>query len=290
MGDIVFFSFLSIQVDLEALLLARIKAATEGNLLLYTDHLVDAMKEGKLSAVVVEKGMEAVASLCEQRDDRAEANRVMFGMTLSGIPLLLEVMREHKGSEEIARVSFLAVWYLSRNEDIKRIVGESGGIPLLLEMLEEHGKRNVEVAKNGVTVLHNLSINNDNRKRIAEAGGIAMILSMMEEHGASNVHVAKEGCMALTNLANNNDDNRKRIGEVGGIAMILRMMEVHGASNAEVAKNGCVSLWNLAFNNTDNKRKILAANGVSMVERMKSTWASNADVQTNADGALGKLR
>ena len=72
--------------------------------------------------------------------------------------------------------------------------------------------------------------------------------------------------------------------------MILRMLDVHGASNADVAKNGCAALWSLAHNNADNKNKILAANGVSMVERMKSTWASNEGVQTNANGALGKLR
>jgi len=71
--------------------------------------------------------------------------------------------------------------------------------------------------------------------------------------------------------------------------MILSMLDVHGESNAGVANNGCGALMNLAANNADNKSKILAANGVSMVERMKSTWASNADVQTEADDALGRL-
>ena len=108
--------------------------------------------------------------------------------------------------------------------------------------------------------------------------------------GASNAQVAGEGCAALMSLAFNNADNKKRIAEAGGIAMILSMLDVHGASNAGVAEQGCGALWSLAYNNADNKRKILAANGVSMVERMKTTWASNEDVQTNADGALSNLR
>ena len=85
--------------------------------------------------------------------------------------------------------------------------------------------------------------------------------------------------------------------------MILRMLDVHGASNAGVAQHGCNALWNLIADapnteiigetgsiNAENKRKIVAANGVSMVERMKSTWVSNAGVQTNANGALSNLR
>mgnify|MGYP002820258060 CR=1 FL=1 len=93
------------EVDVEGLT-AKIVAAREAN---DCKGVVDAMREGLFSEVVVGKGIEAVASLCEQRDDRAEGHRVMFGMTLSSIPLLLEVMREHQRSEEIACVSFLAV-------------------------------------------------------------------------------------------------------------------------------------------------------------------------------------
>ena len=85
--------------------------------------------------------------------------------------------------------------------------------------------------------------------------------------------------------------------------MVLSMIETHGESSSVVAEQGCAALWNLIADapnteiigetgsiNAENKRKIVAANGVSMVERMKSTWASNADVQTEADDALGKLR
>ena len=124
-------------------------------------------------------------------------------------------------------------------------------------------------------------------KTAYDANDCQGVVDVMRE-GTSNAKVAEEGCAALKSLSYN-DDNRKRIGEVGGIAMILRMMEMHGASNAEVAKQGCGALSSLSFN-ANNKRKILAANGVSMVERMKSTWASNEGVQTNANGALGRLR
>ena len=189
-------------MDEASSLVTIIKLAEEDN---DCNGVMDAMREGLSSEVVVGKGLEAVASLCENRDDRAEAHRVMFSKTLGGIPLLLEVMREHKGSEEIARVSFLAVSHLAHNEDMIRIFGESGGIPLLLEMLEEHGERiggaSSEVAKNGLIALMNLAINDDTSKRIGEAGGIAIILSMMVVHGASRAGVAKEGCAALSNLA-----------------------------------------------------------------------------------------
>ena len=263
------------EVNMEGLV-AKIVAASGKN---DCKDVVDTMREGIYSEVVVGKGLEAVASLCENRDDCAEAHRVMFSQTLDGVPLLLEVMREHQRSEEIARVGFLAVWYLTRNDDITRMIGESGGIPLLVEMLEEHGERNAEVAKNGLAALLNLASNDDNEKRIGEAGGIAMILRMLDVHGESNAVVAEEGCSALRSLANN-ADNKKSIGEAGGIVMILRMLDVHGESNAGVAEDGCGALWHLAYQNADNKRKILAANGVSMVERMKSTWASNECVQT----------
>ena len=72
-------------------------------------------------------------------------------------------MRKHQRSEEIARVGFLAVWYLTRNHDIHRIVGRLGGIRLLLEMLGEHGVGNVEVAENGIYALKQLTVNNVHR-------------------------------------------------------------------------------------------------------------------------------
>ena len=168
------------------------------------------------------------------------------------------------------------------------------------------GATNASVAEIGCWALLSLACTNaDNQKRIAEAGGIAITLSMMKEHGASNAGVAEDGCLALRNLADNNAYNKMRIGVADGIAMILSMMETHGESSSVVAEQGCAALWNLIADvpnveiigvssnnriNAENKRKILAANGVSMVERMKSIWASNADVQTNANGALAILR
>ena len=271
----------------EAPLVARIKAAKEAN---DCRGLVDVMREGLPSVLVVGKGIEAVASLCENRDDRAEAHRVMFGMSC-GIPLLLKMMREHQRSEEIARVGFLAVLYLSRNKNIKIIFGESGGIPLLVEMLEEHGKRNAEVAKNGVAALYNLTCadNDDNKKRIAEAGGIAMVLKMMEVHGASNAGVAENGCWVLRKLAYNNDDNKKSIGEAGGIAMILSMMKEHGASNAEVAEYGCGALSSLA-ENADNKKRIGEAGGIAIILRMMEVHgALSAEVAKYGCAALRSL-
>jgi len=264
----------------EVSLLEIIKLAKEEN---DCRGMVDAMREGRSSKVVLGKGLEAVASLCEQRDD----HRVMFGIARV-IPLLLEVMREHKGSEEIARVIFLAVWYLTRNEDIRKIIGRSGEIPLLVEMLEEHGERNAEVAKNGLVALQNLAIDDDNEKRIVEAGGIAMILRMLEVHGESNAGVAKNGCGVLRNLTFN-DDNRKSITEAGGIAMVLSLMEVHGASNAGVAEQGCAALRNLAVND-DNQKSIAEVGGIAMILRvMEVHGASNVEVAKYGCAALRNL-
>ena len=221
--------------------------------------LVDAIGEGRSSELVVRKGLDALVSLCES----TEAHRVMFGMTLGGIPLLLEVMREHKGNENIARVGFLAVRCLACNEDIKTMVGESDGIPLLLEVLQEECKRTRQF------------------KELLKGGGF---IGFTRRSRA----VGEQGCRALRSLLNN-DDNKKRFAEAGGFEIILSMMEEHGASNAGVALRGCGALKILAVN-ADNKRKILAANGVSIVERMKLTWASNGWVQTKADGALCRLR
>jgi hypothetical protein len=178
----------------------------------------------------------------------------MFSKTLDGIPLLLEVMREHKGSEEIARVSFLAVWYLSRNEDIGRIIGESGEIPLLLEMLAEHGERNAEVAKNGLVALMNLACNDDNKKSIGEAGGIAMILSMMEEHGKFSAGIALYGCCALWNLAYNNADNKRKILAANGVSMVERM-KATWASNKGVQAMAHGALRELHASGSEDETK-----------------------------------
>ena len=82
-----FLGFLfSIQAD-EASLVMKINAARAAN---DCKCVVDAMREGRSSELVVVKWIEAMALMCDQRDDRAEAHRVMFSQTLGGIALLLE--------------------------------------------------------------------------------------------------------------------------------------------------------------------------------------------------------
>ena len=61
-------------VTAQSELVARIEEAREAN---DCEGVVDAMREGRLSEVVVEKGVQTVASLCENRDDCAEPHQVM---------------------------------------------------------------------------------------------------------------------------------------------------------------------------------------------------------------------
>ena len=282
------------EVNMEGLV-AKIVAAREDN---DCKDVVDTMREGLYSEVVVGKGLEAVVLLCENYFTQSQISPGMrvrcrwksmsgsfYSATIASLNNDGTYVIHYEDGDQDASVSLNR---LSNNE-MPRIFEESGGIPLLVEMLEEHGETSAEVAKNGLGVLKNLSTNDDIKKRIAEADGIVMILRMIEVHGASDAVVAKNGCGALKSLALGNADNKKRIGEAGGIAMILRMLDVHGESNAEVAKNGCGALMNLAIN-ADNKKRIGEAGGIAMILSMLDVHGeSNAGVANNGCGALMNL-
>ena len=277
-------------------LVAKIVAAREDN---DCKDVVDTMREGLYSEVVVGKGLEAVVLLCEKHFTQSQISSGMrvrcrwksmsgsfYRATIASLNDDGTYVIHYEDGDQDASVSLNRL----SNDEIPRIFEESGRIPLLVEMLEEHGERSAEVAKNGLGVLKNLSTNDDIKKRIAEAGGIGMILRMMEVYGASDAVVAEDGCAALKSLACNDNNIRNSIAEAGGIEMIVSVMKKHGESNAEFAKQGCWALQNLARGNADIKIRIAEAGGIAIILSMIQVHgASNAEVAEYGCGALRNL-
>ena len=246
--------------------------------------VVDAMREGSSSALVVKEGAKTITTMSLNGTAQTDID---FGRA-GAVEILVRGLEEHGASDAgVARNGCGALKNLAcGNVDNKKRIAEAGGIEMIVSVMKEHGASNAGVAKDGFGALRNLAVNNaDNKKRIAEAGSIEMILSMMEVHGASNAGVAEYGCGALQSLATNNDNNKTLIG-AGGILRILHVIEQHMVTSADVVMAGCAALGCLALNNALNMRIIPTFNGVNMVKLVRSTWQSHAGVQKQANLAL----
>jgi hypothetical protein len=106
----------------------------------------------------------------------------------------------------------------------QRITEESGGIRLIVRMMEAHIDSALPaVAREGCAALDNLADGNDDNKRIVgESGGISAIIKMMKKHASGrrgNKEAAENGCGVLNKLADN-EVNKRIILQQNGEAIL----------------------------------------------------------------------
>ena len=250
-----------------ASLMARVKTANEAN---DCKGVVDAMREGSSTEVVVKEGLDMLRQLMRDESvgkEKAELHRTMLRF-LDGIPLVMEVMQMHGASSGVAETGCAVLSAFAVNNDNRKIIGESDGIATILNMIVTHGTSSAGIAENGCHALWNLALNNNNNKKtIQEAGGIEMILRMLVTHGTSSAGVAENGCGALCVLSTNSVCSSSIAG-TGGIAVILSAMEKHAALDAGVALQGRCALVQIAYKNADNRKNVREMGGIAMIFRL----------------------
>ena len=177
------------EVDVEGLT-AKIVAATEAN---DCKGVVDAMREGLFSEVVVGKGIVALLSFASFNADNQK--RIA---EVGGIEMILSMMEKHgESNAEVARAGCGALGNLAANAANQKRIAEVGGIEMILSMMEKHGESDAGVARAGCDALWSLSYNN--KRKILAANGVSMV-ERMKSKWASNEGVQTIAEGALGNL------------------------------------------------------------------------------------------
>ncbi|KAF8088839.1 hypothetical protein N665_0529s0035 [Sinapis alba] len=137
------------------------------------------------------------------------------------------------------------------NMDNRIVIGNSGAIVLLVELLQSNDSATQE---NAVTALLNLSINDNNKSLIAAAGAIEPLIHVLQ-NGSSE---AKENAAATLFSLSVIEELKIKIGQSGAIGPLVDLL---GNGTPRGKKDAATALFNLSIHQ-ENKATIVQSGAV----------------------------
>ena len=226
-----------------------------------------------------------IGDLTEVREDEASRERFATGATEQFWGRVNRGLREHVGSEDVAREGCRAVWYLSRNDVIKTKLGEAGACEAVVSCLTRH-KDIAAVAEKGCYAVGNLSLNPANQTKLGEAGACEAVLSCLTRH-KDIAAVAEMGCKAVVNLSYNHPANRTKLGEAGACKAVVSCLMRH-KDFAAVAHWGCRAVCNLSLNPA-NQTKLIGLGAKDLAQSIANNASLTNEARSKARDAVSAL-
>lgn len=173
----------------------------------------------------------------------------------------------NSSSVDIQRNSTAELRLLAKhNMDNRIVIGNSGAIPLLVNLLHSNDSATQE---NAVTALLNLSINDNNKTAIADAGAIEPLIHVLE-HGSSE---AKENSAATLFSLSVIEENKIKIGQSGAIGPLVDLL---GNGTQRGKKDAATALFNLSIHQ-ENKATIVQSGAVRFLIDLMDPAAGMVD-------------
>lgn len=198
-----------------------------------------------------------------------DSNKKFVAETPMVIPLLMDALRS--GTIETRSNAAAALFTLSALDSNKELIGKSGALTPLIDLLEEgHSLAMKDVA----SAIFNLCIIHENRARAVRDGAVRVILEKI----LNGVHV--DELLAILAILSSNSKAVEEMGEFGGVPCLLGIIR---ESSCARNKENCIAIlhticfsdrntWK-AIREEENKYRTisqLAQNGTSRAKRKAS--------------------
>ena len=173
---------------------------------------------------VTEKALTDLADLChEDATDLFEANEREI-RRLGGHMAVVQAVKMRVDDALIQEEGIRAIWNLSYQMPAKVLVGDIGGVEVILAGMKRHPE-DVRLQRVGCGAIANLSDNTKrNAERFEESDGIAAVIAAMEVHDPENEDVQLYSCVVLKHLCEW-AEYRPLIVAAGGAATIAYAMK-----------------------------------------------------------------
>ena len=220
------------------------------------------------------------------QDDSNKDHEVAL-VSAGGIEAVINCMRSHPAHAGVQEEGCVALRCLS-NEDVGKVrVAQHGGIKVILQALECHRGRAVEMQHQGCWVLGVVSNVAANRRTVAESGGMDIVLHAMRHH-PNSTKVQKSGCYALGNIVACDAANQHDLARKGGMDLILKAMRQHQDA-AEVQAWGCYAFGNETGNDQHYRVQIAEMRGIEVIIQAMKQHIRHEEVQKWGCYALGNI-
>lgn len=141
-----------------------------------------------------------------------------------GVDALLQAIRRHKNSPEVADKAVWAVWQLSNCEESRRRISSGTGLSMLEEVMVRHASF-ASIQEGACMALGNLAFDDDTRADLANGSFIKAILGAMRAH-PGDCGVQEAAIFAISNIACSSE-HAHQITALGGYELIRTAMQQH---------------------------------------------------------------
>lgn len=155
-------------------------------------------------------------------------NKKLVAETPKVIPLLVEALRS--GTIETRSNAAAALFTLSALDSNKELIGKSGALKPLVELLDEG---NPVAMKDVASALFSLCIIQDNKARAVRDGAVRAILKKI----MSNVHV--DELLAILAMLSNNQKAVEEMGDLGAVTCLLNIIRETSCGRS---KENCIAV------------------------------------------------
>ncbi|XP_060180010.1 U-box domain-containing protein 9 isoform X2 [Lycium barbarum] len=155
-------------------------------------------------------------------------NKKLVAETPKVIPLLVDALKS--GTIETRSNAAAALFTLSALDSNKELIGKSGAIKPLVELLDEG---NPVAMKDVASALFSLCIIHDNKARAVRDGAVRAILKKI----MSNVHV--DELLAILAMLSNNQRAVEEMGDLGAVPCLLNIIR---ESSCARSKENCIAV------------------------------------------------
>ncbi|XP_020210841.1 U-box domain-containing protein 9 [Cajanus cajan] len=202
-------------------------------------------------------------------------NKKVFAEDPAVISLLIDALK--CGTLQTRSNAAAAIFTLSALDDNKHIIGKSGAIKPLLELLDEGEPFSM---KDAASAVFNLCLVHENKGRTVRDGAVRVILNKMMDH------ILVDELLAILALLSSHPKAVEEMGDLGCVPLLLGIIR---ESTSERSKENCVAiLYTICFSDRTKLKEIREeekANGT--LSKLAQCGTSRA--KRKANGILERL-
>lgn len=202
-------------------------------------------------------------------------NKKAFAEDPAVISMLIDALK--CGTIQTKSNAAAAIFTLSALDSNKHIIGKSGAIKHLLELLDEGQPL---AMKDAASAIFNLCLVHENKGRTVRDGAVRVILSKMMDH------ILVDELLAILALLSSHPKAIEEMGDLGGVPLLLGIIR---ESTSERSKENCVAiLYTICFSDRTKLKEIRKdekANGTLL----KLAQCGTSRAKRKANGILERL-
>ncbi|KAL9260947.1 U-box domain-containing protein [Drosera capensis] len=203
-----------------------------------------------------------------------DSNRKLIAETPRAIPMLIEALSW--GTIQTRSNAAAALFSLSALDSNKVLIGESGALGPLLDLLEE---ANPLVMNDAAAAVYNLCINHENRERAVHEGAVVVILTKIKE----NSHV--DLLLPTLALLSSHRKAMEEMTEQGGVQCLLNVIR---ETSCQRNKENCIAiLYSICTTRTKLREVQEEEHLHGTISRLAEEGTSRS--QRKANGILSRL-